>query len=74
MGKLNLTDPSKGIKTVQNKTEKSSIPTLIAITAVSSCLMLAAVGTYRLTSDAPKERSTASGEETVTEDVEANAE
>ena len=55
---------------MQNKTAKSTLSTVLTITAVSSCLMLAAVGTYRLTSDSSEPKTQTGAENTQTENTE----
>lgn len=40
---------------MQNKTERPQITAIIAITALSSCIMLGAMGAYRLTSEGKKD-------------------
>ena len=70
VGKLRLTETSKGIVAVQNKTAKSTLSTVLTITAVSSCLMLAAVGTYRLTADSSEPKTQTRAENTQTENTE----
>lgn len=52
-------------------TEKSSLTTVIAITAVSSCIMLAAVGTYRLASEGSQKQARDVAENAITESDEA---
>ena len=72
--KLILTETSKGIVAVQNKTKSNTLSTVLTVTAISSCLMLAAVGTYRLTASPQKDEGQARTENTVSENTEETAE
>ena len=74
VGKLILTETSKGIVAVQNKTNSNTLSTVLTVTAISSCLMLAAVGTYRLTASPQKDEGQARAENTVSENTEETAE
>ena len=74
MGKLILTESSKGIKAVQNKNNSNTLSTVLTVTAISSCLMLAAVGTYRLTASPQEDGGQVRAENTVSENTEESAE
>ncbi len=59
---------------MQNKTSSNTLSTVLTVTAISSCLMLAAVGTYRLTADSNEAKTQVRAENTQSENTEETEE
>ena len=57
---------------MQNKTKSNTLSTVLTVTAISSCLMLAAVGTYRLTASPQKDEGQVRTENTASDGTEQN--